>query len=180
MASTSQPSFGVQPAGNRFTSPHPDCRQSSLGDLHILSDKSLLDILFPLFTAHDLARVSSVSKIFFIFTHQDETWKALCLNEIQIKDEFHFRGNWRLTLTSMLAPQFTPLIQAPEIKISGYFSDQLYLPVMCSQVNIATFAHRDNMPRREAKSFSKEQFVTQFSRPNRPVLITGMTTPFYT
>jgi hypothetical protein len=171
-SSQSQPSFGVQPEGNRFSSDCPDIRCDSLGKLHVLSDNALLDLLFSLFSAYDLANLSRVSKVFFVFTHQDELWKTLCLS--QIRDDFNFQVNWRTTMQHMLAPGST-ILPAPDIQARGFFSDELYLPVICTNVDLKAFTKRDNIDRRVASSFSYHEFVRGYSQPNRPVLISGAT-----
>lgn len=64
---------------------------------------------------------------------------------------------------------------ALKIRASGMFSDLLYSSWHFARVDLEEqWLEGDSIPRIAAADLSKERFVQDFERPNRPVIITGL------
>lgn len=62
-------------------------------------------------------------------------------------------------------------VAKPFFKVSGFYSDLLYQPHLCATIEMPReWLQVDNIDRRSG--LSVEDFVLQYERPNRPVIIT--------
>ncbi|CAL9229410.1 unnamed protein product, partial [Arabidopsis halleri] len=93
---------GVQPLGNLYFNPGSvNVRNTGLGNLQILSDELVLDILGLLGATH-LGILATVTKSFYIFANHEPLWRNLVLEEL--KGEFLFNGSWKSTYVAAYHP----------------------------------------------------------------------------
>ncbi|KAJ6778572.1 ARGININE DEMETHYLASE AND LYSYL-HYDROXYLASE JMJD [Salix koriyanagi] len=103
---TSAPSntYGVQPLGNLyFSSGSINSRNTGLGNLQILTDELVLDILGFL-DGTQLGVLATVSKSFYVFTNHEPLWRNLVLDKLN--GEFLFNGSWKSTYIAGIYPLF--------------------------------------------------------------------------
>ncbi|KAL2651003.1 hypothetical protein R1flu_019131 [Riccia fluitans] len=162
-------SYGVQPVGNLlYQESLHNARDAGLGNLRLLTDELLLDIL-GLLSAEDLGKLATVSKAFYVFAHQDSLWRNLVLEEF--RGEFTFRGRWKNSYVSTRHPQFTGPPHVP-LKVKGFYSDYIFQSWLCASLEIKKeWLSRDNIERRT--SLTLDEFIRDFEEPNKPVLING-------
>lgn len=97
-------SYGIQPLGNLLLSTAGcNVRDAGLGALQVLSDETISDILSNL-DGRDLARLSLVSRAFYVFAHQDSLWRNLVLEDYNGK--LGFQGCWKTTYLTSLVPNY--------------------------------------------------------------------------
>mmetsp|Transcript_30325 Transcript_30325/g.76224 ORF Transcript_30325/g.76224 Transcript_30325/m.76224 type:complete len:512 (-) Transcript_30325:6-1541(-) len=163
--------LGVKPLGNQYVEQAVvPCRDSGLGTLRCFDDPLLLTILMQL-DAVDLCRLASVSKSMYVFSHTEDLWRNLVLDEFQ--GDFQFDRSWKETFVGSWHrrhPEAAPLVKVSPISVQGFYSDLLFHAWICCS---STLDHRwlelDNVDRRSA--LTHEQFVREYELPNRPVLI---------
>eukprot|EP00271_Cylindrocystis_brebissonii_P008456 TRINITY_DN22779_c0_g1_i2.p1 TRINITY_DN22779_c0_g1~~TRINITY_DN22779_c0_g1_i2.p1 ORF type:complete len:484 (+),score=84.20 TRINITY_DN22779_c0_g1_i2:256-1707(+) len=163
-------SYGVQPLGNFYLdSSRVNTREVGLGNLRVLRDETLLDILGML-SAKDLARLALVSKGSYVVVHHDELWRALTLDSFG--GDFRFCSSWRETYQQRaLAAAGLALVPHRPLKVKGFYSDHLFQSWLCASLEVKPeWLRRDTIPRRS--NLSKEDFVRDFELLNRPVIIT--------
>ncbi|GBG79440.1 hypothetical protein CBR_g29587 [Chara braunii] len=188
--------LGVRPLGNLLfdvdageRGVRHNVRDVGLGDLAILSDATILDIVGHL-SGRDLARLALVSKAFYVFCYQDDTWRALVVEEL--RGDFRFAGSWRETYRTAKDPSSYKLAAAyaadgrkkgnrdnfslAPLRVKGFYSDYLFQSWLCASLSIKDeWLRRDNIVRRRWPDLTVEEFVEKFEVPNRPVLISGLT-----
>ncbi|CAN0879256.1 Arginine-specific demethylase JMJ22 [Linum grandiflorum] len=159
-------SHGVQPLGNLYFNPGAvNSRNTGLGNLQILSDELVLDILGLLNASH-LGNLSAVSKSFYVYANHDPLWRNLVLDEL--KGGFFFNGSWRSTY---IAARYENLGFA-KLKIRDFYSDYLFQSWLCANLEMRPeWLERDNIVRK--RGISVEEFVSSFEEPNKPVLLEG-------
>ncbi|VVB13461.1 unnamed protein product [Arabis nemorensis] len=170
---TSAPSreHGVQPLGNLyFVNPGSvNVRNTGLGNLQILTDELVLDILGLLDATH-LGVLSCVTKSFYVFANHEPLWRNLVLDKL--KGEFLFTGSWKSTYVSASYPKFKFSGGAVEsvLKIRDFYSDYLFQSWLCANLEMKPeWLERDNVIR--VRGISVEEFITKFEEPNKPVLL---------
>eukprot|EP00698_Gefionella_okellyi_P002532 TRINITY_DN12376_c0_g1_i1.p1 TRINITY_DN12376_c0_g1~~TRINITY_DN12376_c0_g1_i1.p1 ORF type:complete len:467 (-),score=66.88 TRINITY_DN12376_c0_g1_i1:41-1390(-) len=160
--------FGVQPWGNYYSSDVPPCRDVGLGRLGGLKDEVVLDILGHL-DAIDLCHLALVSKSFYVFAHQDDLWKSLVCNDFG--GDFIYTTSWKATYQCRKRPDL--VIDYRPLPIAGFFSDLIFQSFYCASIAInPRWISTDNIDRRS--NLSLEQFIAEYEKPNRPVLITDV------
>lgn len=159
---------GVQPLGNLyFSTSSYNARDAGLGNLQLLSDELILEILGLLQGAH-LGVLSAVSKSFYVFCNHEPLWRNLVLETY--KGEFLFSGSWKSTYVSTYMPSFK--ISNFQLEIRNFYSDYLFQSWLCANLEMKSeWLERDNIIRR--RDISVEEFVREFEEPNIPVLLEG-------
>ncbi|EFJ18505.1 hypothetical protein SELMODRAFT_419906 [Selaginella moellendorffii] len=169
----------VQPLGNLLFTGRQNIRDPGLGSLQRLSDEIVSDIL-ALLDAKDLARSGVSSKGFYVFSHQEALWRNLVLAEL--KGGFLFQGSWRKTYVSARSAwtkeedfssrsACTKKEDFSPVKVEDFYSDYLFQSWLCASVEIKDeWISRDNIERRS--HLSVDDFVRDFERLNKPVLLT--------
>ncbi|XP_010519983.1 PREDICTED: F-box protein At5g06550 isoform X2 [Tarenaya hassleriana] len=169
--STPSRDHGVQPLGNLYFNPGSvNARNSGLGNLQILSDELVLDILGLLDATH-LGVLANVSKSFYIFANHEPLWRNLVLDEL--KGEFLFGGSWKSTYVATRYPEFKfeGAIDSC-LKVRDFYSDYLFQSWLCANLEMKPeWLERDNITR--VRGISVEEFIEKFEEPNKPVLLEG-------
>lgn len=167
-SSSASSSHGVKPLGNLYfsTSPH-NARDTGLGNLQLLSDELVLEILGLLEGKH-LGVLSTVSKSFYVFCNHEPLWRNLVLETYN--GAFLYNVSWKLTFINSYKPSFEVLNS--ELKVRDFYSDYLFQSWLCANLEMKPeWLERDTIIRR--KGISLEEFVLKFEEPNKPVLLEG-------
>lgn len=168
---TSAPSntYGVQPLGNLYFDPGSiNSRNTGLGNLQILTDELVLDILGFL-DGTQLGVLATVSKSFYVFTNHEPLWRKLVLDKLN--GEFLFNGSWKSTYIAGIYPLFD-VNGCSSLKVRDFYSDYLFQSWLCASLEMKPeWLERDNVVRK--KGISVEEFVMNFEEPNKPVLLEG-------
>ncbi|RAL51760.1 hypothetical protein DM860_010478 [Cuscuta australis] len=161
-------SHGVQPLGNLyFSSSSHNSRNSGLGNLQILTDELVLDILGLLEGTH-LGVLSTASKAFYVFCNHEPLWRNLVLEGC--KDGFFYNKSWKCTYINGFNPSFSFLSSG--LRVRDFYSDYLFQSWLCANLEMKPeWIERDTILRR--KNISVDEFVLNFEEPNRPVLLEG-------
>lgn len=172
-SSASSHTHGVQPLGNLFFSTSSvNSRNTGLGNLHVLSDELVLDILGLLDAPH-LGVLATVSKSFYVFSNHEPLWRNLVLDNL--KGEFLFNGLWKSTYIAACYPSFGAQrngFHADCFKVRDFYSDYLFQSWLCANLEMKPeWLERDNIVRK--KGMSVEEFILNFEEPNKPVLLEG-------
>lgn len=170
-ASTPSNSHGVQPLGNLLLkSCSVNSRNVGLGNLQILSDELVLDILGFL-EGTELGILATVSKSFYVFCNHEPLWRNLVLENQ--KGGFLYSGSWKCTYIFTKKPSFdVSSISFSSLIVRDFYSDYLFQSWLCASLEMKQeWLQRDNIPRR--KGISIEEFVVNFEEPNKPVLLEG-------
>lgn len=167
-SSSQSHSHGVQPLGNLyFSSSSTNSRNTGLGNLQILTDELVLEIL-ALFSGPQLGVLSTVSKSFYVFCNQEPLWRALVLDSCQ--NGFLYNGSWKNTFISSYKSSFK--IVSSGIKVRDFYSDYLFQSWLCANLEMKPeWLERDNIVRK--RGISVEEFISNFEEPNKPVLLEG-------
>lgn len=163
---------GVQPLGNLyFSSCAHNSRNTGLGNLQILTDELVLDILGLLDATH-LANLSAVSKSLYIFCTHEPLWRNLVLEKYG--GDFLFDGSWSYTYVKTCKPLIGNLSGGGSLglKVKDFYSDYLFQSWLCANLEMRPeWLERDNILRR--RGISVDEFVRDFEEPNKPVLLEG-------
>ncbi|XVE96224.1 hypothetical protein REPUB_Repub02eG0203300 [Reevesia pubescens] len=165
-------SHGVQPLGNLYINPGSiNSRNTGLGNLQILSDELVLEIL-GLLEATQLGVLATVSKSFYVFTSHEPLWRNLVLDNL--KGGFLYNGSWKFTCISTFYPSFdvSRCNRLLGLRIRDFYSDYLFQSWLCANLEMKPeWLERDNIIRK--RGISVEDFVMNFEKPNKPVLLEG-------
>ncbi|KAG9160403.1 hypothetical protein Leryth_008817 [Lithospermum erythrorhizon] len=167
--SASSESHGVQPLGNLyFSSNSHNSRNSGLGNMQILSDELVLEIL-GLLEGTLLGVLSSVSKSLYVFCNHEPLWRNLVLE--MCKDGIFYTKSWKNTyVRGFKGDSFEGFRSG--LKVRDFYSDYLFQSWLCANMEMKSeWIERDNILRR--KGISVEEFVLEFEEPNKPVLLEG-------
>ncbi|GMH29017.1 hypothetical protein Nepgr_030860 [Nepenthes gracilis] len=162
---------GVQPLGNLYLSPTShNSRDAGLGNLHVLTDELVIEILGFLDGSH-LGVLATVSKSFYIFCSHEPLWRTLALEKLN--GGFLYTRSWRTTYIAAHYPGFAvSRIGLSGLAIRDFYSDFLFQSWLCASLEMKSdWLKRDNIPRR--RGISVEEFVLNFEEPNKPVLLEG-------
>lgn len=139
--------LGVKPSGNVYL--HDDLqeleksRRRLLGSLSILSEETLVYLIASISSPSDLLSLGLSSRILYAYTYSEEIWRKLYIDEFtRLEDDKskadntdpqpygcqEWKGSWR---RSLLKLDKEALLQSNNL----IFSDILYRPYQCSQVN---------------------------------------------
>jgi len=159
---------GVQPWGNSYEAgAAPSVRSSSLGHLRVLSDEALVDLLGHV-GARGLCVLARSSKALYVLSQCEELWKPLVI--AKCGGAFKFQGTWRRTYAlEVCGVELSEKV----LKVGGFYSDVLFQSFLCSTIDFdSAWLEVDNVDRRSGLSL--EEFVAQYEKPNRPVIITDV------
>ncbi|KAL6049812.1 tRNA wybutosine-synthesizing protein 4 [Balamuthia mandrillaris] len=162
--------YGVKPWGNFYFSDQADsCRDSGLGAIAVLEDSVVMELLHWC-SAKDLCCLAQASKALYVFCHEEEPWKALCLSNFG--GDFQFQGSWKETYQHKAKPDFA--VPHVPLQVTNFYSDTLLEPWHCITMSLERFAAVDNIDRRSG--LSVEDFIAEYETPNKPVIITDIVT----
>lgn len=164
-------SHGVQPLGNLYLNPGSiNSRNTGLGNLQILTDELVLDILGFLGGTH-LGVLATVSKSFSVFANHEPLWRNIVLENLN--GGFLYNDSWKSTYIAAHYPSFdVSKIGVSGLRVRDFYSDYLFQSWLCASLEMKPeWLERDNIIRR--KGISVEEFVTNFEEPNKPVLLEG-------
>ncbi|XP_031501689.1 arginine-specific demethylase JMJ22 isoform X1 [Nymphaea colorata] len=161
---------GVQPLGNLLLAQSSfNSRDIGLGNLCVLTDESILDIL-GLLGAKDLCMLSLVSRAFYVFSNHDPLWRNLVLEEF--KGRFSFTASWKHTYVSTVSSSCSLAQLGRGLQVRSFYSDYLFQSWLCANIELKQeWLEVDNIERRN--DLSIEDFILQFEKPNKPVLLCG-------
>ncbi len=153
--------LGIRPSGNALTASSGHARDN-IGVLAALPDEVIL-ILLEWLEDVDLLRLGTTCRVFFAFTSSDDLWKALLLREGPLRSPW--RGSWRATYLRRLSPE----LPAIDCKL---YSDALYRPFLCSQIDLSPFVSRIPLSNGISRlvNLSQEDFSSSWS--DRPFVLT--------
>jgi Cupin-like domain/F-box domain len=153
--------LGIRPSGNALTASSGHARDN-IGTFDSLTDEVIMIVLEWLQDI-DLLRLGSTCRAFFAFTSTDDLWKTLFLREERQRSPWG--GSWRATYLELQSPQL------PSIDCRLY-SDALYRPFCCSQIDLSPFAFSipsaNRIPR--LADLSQADFSTSWN--DRPFILT--------
>jgi hypothetical protein len=152
--------LGVRPSGNAFTaSVHI---RENLGIFSSLPDKLILALLEWLHY-DDLLRLGSTCRAFFAFTACDDLWKRLFLQQSPSRPPW--LGSWRATYLQHAGAKIPPFD-------CQLYSDALYRPFLCSQLNLAQFVSCIPLPNCIPRfaNLSQADYLNCWN--NRPFILT--------
>ncbi|KAE8715284.1 F-box protein [Hibiscus syriacus] len=165
-------SHGVQPLGNLYFNPGSiNSRNTGLGNLQILSDELVLEILGLLEGTH-LGVLATVSKSFYVFTSHEPLWRNLVLDNVE--GRFLYNRSWKVTYISTFYPSFdvSRSSRFSGLRVRDFYSDYLFQSWLCANLEMKPeWLERDNIIRK--RGISVDDFVTDFEEPNKPVLLEG-------
>lgn len=170
-SSATSSNHGVQPLGNFYLAFGTiNTRNTGLGNLYILSDELVLDIL-GLLDATDLGVLATVSKSFYVLANHEPLWRNLVLDSV--KDGFLYNRTWKSTYIAAFCSSFDDCnIEISGLRVRDFYSDYLFQSWLCANLEMKPeWLERDNIVRR--KGISVEEFVLNFEEPNKPVLLEG-------
>ncbi|KAI5304243.1 hypothetical protein KEM56_006702 [Ascosphaera pollenicola] len=146
--------LGVKPSGNALTATF-DIRPA-MGVLASLPDEMIMMFLETL-DAPDLRALSGTCRALYAFGRSEELWRALFTAK-KIK-KFVWRGSWYATYTNL--PQ--SVIASPDC--SSLYSDTLYRPLQCANVNLTPYVTKIPKRNRIARfsDLSHEDFTEKWS-----------------
>ncbi|KAJ0266256.1 F-box protein [Hirschfeldia incana] len=162
---------GVQPLGNLYfiNKGAVNVRNTGLGNLHVLTDELVLEILALLGAAH-LGVLATVTKSLYVFANHEPLWRNLVLEEL--KGEFFFTGSWKSTYVAAASSHKFESSGESVLKIRDFYSDYLFQSWLCANLEMRQeWLERDNIVR--VRGISVEDFITKFEEPNKPVLLEG-------
>jgi Cupin-like domain len=153
--------LGIRPSGNALTTSSGHAREN-IGTFGSLTDEVIMIVLEWLQDV-DLLRLGSTCRAFFAFTSADDLWKTLSLQAERQRSSWG--GSWRATYLERQSPEL------PSIDCRLY-SDALYRPFCCSQIDLSAFAFRipsaNRIPR--LADLSQADFSTSWN--DRPFILT--------
>eukprot|EP00050_Salpingoeca_kvevrii_P013581 m.29581 g.29581 ORF g.29581 m.29581 type:complete len:509 (-) comp5111_c0_seq2:77-1603(-) len=161
--------YGVQPLGNAY-GVSSDVRHRGLGQLAALSDELLLEILGRLEPV-DLAQCAGASRALYVFANADDVWKTHVVARFAASG-FAFRRSWKETLIFNLTGK--DVVHRP-LRVAGLFSDVLFQAWFYAAIGMRPeWTAVNNIERRS--NLSLAEFIEQYEKPNKPVVITDVVT----
>jgi hypothetical protein len=169
--------IGIRPEGNalfdRTGADFIDTRRRGFGSLHVLPDNLIVSILSDL-GARDLAQLARVSKALYCWSHHDEFWKHLVIEDMNARFQWH-GSTWRQTYaynSTMVDGEGKPNGRA-DIRVRGFYSDLLFQSWFCASLAFApAWLEGNSIDRRNG--LSRHDFIEQYERPGVPVILTDI------
>lgn len=113
----------------------------------------------------------------YVFSHHNELWRDLVLQEYDMKNGIEFNISWKDTYISGRTSSF---VHHKPLSIKHVYSDTLYKPwsnrTFNLELNCKGFTKFEDLPRESAESLTMEHFVRTYESQNRPVIITDLVT----
>ncbi|GBC05241.1 hypothetical protein RclHR1_06120005 [Rhizophagus clarus] len=168
--------LGIKPWGNYYLDQSNnnfkgDCRGSSLGNLAILTDDLILEIL-GIFDARDLLSLGLTSKVLYCFSTFDDLWKQLTIKKYN--GDWYWQGTWKLTFLKRSYKEYCLEQAKSTIHLTNFYSDTLFQPFLCSSTGMEAYLGVENIDRRSNLELS--EFIKEYAIPNKPVIITDVVT----
>lgn len=149
---------------------------SGLGSFGILGERMLLRLLRRI-PVKSLLRLMECSKSMWCFANYPKIWKRICIKRWE--GEFRWKATWKLTA---VLPWHCDLSAMPSASSGPYEVEQSFydshFPILSrrhlrSSVPIERFygSTRQDLPRVDARTTTREQFLELFDRPCRPCII---------
>lgn len=169
--------LGVLPKGNLlYAGPsRGSIRAPGLGALDRLDDTLLLQILALLEPSH-VFRLARCSRAAYAYSRHEPMWKDFYLDHAN-GVLTTWKGNWRKSFVARFHPEsYTDL---KDIPTPGLYSDVLFQPYLCAQVNVERYFFpsparpRSNIPRVPIDSLSAAEFHAKHASESRPVILTN-------
>ncbi|CAI2188621.1 6410_t:CDS:2 [Funneliformis geosporum] len=168
--------LGIKPWGNYYFDSKDqfkgDRRGSSLGNIAILTDDLILEILGVL-DAKDLLSLGLTSRVFYCFSTFDDLWKQLTIQNY--KGDWCWQGSWRKTFLKRSCSEYNlDIFLKPAIHLTDFYSDTLFQPFLCSSTGMNSYLGVENIDRRS--NLELNEFIRKYAIPNKPVIITDVVT----
>ncbi len=94
---------------------------------------------------------------------------------LQVGQDFCFSGFWRQTFVRSCVPGQAAYEARREVRVGPLYSDVLYSSWHWARARLRSeWLAADSIPRVAASDLSRQRFVDEFEKPNRPVIITGL------
>ena len=181
--------LGVRPSGNLYLSNNieksVEARKTSLGVFGALSEDLLVEVVSYL-DAPQLVKLESVSRYMLAFSFHVDLWRELFWSEFPNRErviKLDLKSTWRESLLDYLRSNSEETAKRKRVaddiskiypRLSDVYSDTLYSPYRSSGlVPSATWLARENIDRIHWKDLSVSDFIEQFEKRNKPVIITG-------
>ncbi|KAM7516848.1 hypothetical protein LguiA_006431 [Lonicera macranthoides] len=147
-----------------------DRRLEALGDLRIIPDEILCAILVYL-TPRDIARLSCVSSVMYIFCNEEPLWMSLCLENVNT--QLQYRGSWKKTTLHQLhlPSEYEEPCRKP-LHFDGFYSLFLYRRLYRCYTKLDGFSFDHGNVKRKT-DLSLEEFRQAYDG-KQPVLISGL------
>ncbi|KAI5061372.1 hypothetical protein GOP47_0023877 [Adiantum capillus-veneris] len=146
-----------------------DCRAAGLGSFDVLSDE-LICRLLELLAAEDLAKLSSVSRVFYIFCNEEPLWMKLCSNNVD--GLLKYAGTWRKTVLERLGKKSNHGSSNAKLHVHGFSSLFLYRRWYRCNVNLSSFEINGHMIDRR-HGLPLEEFAESYDV-KQPLLLCGL------
>ncbi|XP_049849367.1 uncharacterized protein LOC126318595 [Schistocerca gregaria] len=169
--------YGIQPWGNYYCEEKPvEIRTKSLGNFCVLEDQIILEQILVHLLAADLARLSRVSRVFYVFCYYDKIWRDLTLESFG--GDWTFRSTWRETYICRARGRVLhgdpAHWRAVPMRVDHFYSDYMHDEWECAVTDprIWESCCAENIER--CANPSPEEFDLRYGRPNLPVVMTGV------
>lgn len=94
---------------------------------------------------------------------------------LQAGQNFRFHGFWRQTFVRSCVPGQASYTARQDMRVEGMYSDVLYSSWHWARARLRyEWLQADTIPRINARDLSRQRFIDEFEKPNRPVIITGL------
>jgi hypothetical protein len=166
--------LGVLPHGNQYLPTSlPSIRAKGLGLLDVCDDALLLAII-GLLSSVDLLSIASCSRALRAYSRHESIWKDMYI-EWSEGVLPRWCGTWRKSYLDRFHHHPLAALPSSSIEISalGLYSDALYQPYLCMQVDINAFFNtrsKSNIHHLSADSL-RDSFDEEYSRAGRPVIV---------
>ena len=158
----------------------------ALGRLGPLSDELLLRVLAAA-DACTLACCAGVSRALRMYSHSDDLWRVLVLEQLPKGAQLIYSVSWRHTYIAMVKQSATAakpangataaaVDPAPAPPLPALYSDALFTPWFCGTASIPErWLVTDNIPRVDGSTLGAAEFEARFEAPGLPVVLTNLT-----
>ena len=169
--------YGVLPPGNAFLATSEDLcvRDRGLGAFAVLRDDELLMEVLSFFSFREVAALNCCSRAMYVFSNHNELWRDLVLRSC--KDNFWFHNSWKDTFARVHAKGNTHHTLHRPIKVKGIYSHALHRSWICRNIDLETECKDfllDNIPRKNHGDLTCQEFVEDYEKQNKPVMISGV------
>lgn len=159
-------------------------RRSGLGILRIISDEAVIELL-GYFDGKELANILKLSRVLYVFCNYTDLWRDLTLRKFHGSVDFDY--TWKDTFAKMTTAlinekpgrEIVKYFPHKPIKMSNIFCNVLHRSWTCHTCDLEYacpgFYNQCEIPRRDALSMTSEEFVNEYEKINKPVIIKNAT-----
>ena len=186
--------YGALPYGNIHLSPpsnrHPDhVRRSGLGELHVLNDEQLLEVLSFVDGQSLAGIIVNCSRFLYVAGHHEELWRDLVLRRwgevgFDVPAWAHHKpsgktsGCWKDIYASNYCKdnliQREPAKTHQPISMHGIYSDTFFRSWLCRSFALQpSWLSTQTIPTKKHSELSTKEFLTNYEESNVPLLIKG-------